>query len=67
MSQKPKLRNLLRKVEKSGSDSVTESEGDGDLLDPEELRKLALEYQDQHGDLENIRRAFSKRDDRSEL
>lgn len=67
MSQKLKLRNLLKKVEKSGSDSVTESEGDGELLEPEEMRKLALEYQDQHGDLENIQRIISKRDDRSEL
>lgn len=62
MKQKAKLCNLLKKSEKGSSGSITESEGDGDLLDPEELKKLASEYHNQHGDLENIQRIFSKRD-----
>jgi RNA polymerase II elongation factor ELL len=62
MKHKTKICNLLKKMDKGSSGSVTESDGDGELLDPDELRKLALEYHNQHGDLDNIQRIFSKRD-----
>ncbi|KXN90647.1 hypothetical protein AN958_03887 [Leucoagaricus sp. SymC.cos] len=62
MKHKTKICNMLRKMDKGSSGSVTESDGDGDLPDPEDLKKLAMEYYNQHEDLENIRRIFSKRD-----
>lgn len=62
VNQRAKIYNLLRKMDKGSSGSVTESDGDGDLLDPEELKKLASEYYHQHEDLENIHRIFSKKD-----
>ncbi|KAF9452347.1 hypothetical protein P691DRAFT_233707 [Macrolepiota fuliginosa MF-IS2] len=62
VGQKAKICNLLKKMDKGSSGSVTESDGDGDLLDPDELKKLTSEYYNQHEDLENIQRIFSKKD-----
>lgn len=62
MKHKTKVRNMLKKMEKGSTGSVTESDGDGELLDPEELKKLALEYHNQHEDLETIQRIFSRRE-----
>jgi len=57
------IRDLLKKMEQDNTESVTESDGDGDLLDLEELKKLASEYQNQHEDLEKIQQIFSRRDE----
>lgn len=63
MKQKSMIRDLLKKMEQDNTESVTESDGDGDLLDLEELKKLASEYQNQHEDLEKIQQIFSRRDE----
>lgn len=62
MKQKEVVRAMLRKIEKGSSGSVTESDGDGDLLDVDELKRLVSEYHNQHDDLEHIQRIFSKKD-----
>lgn len=54
LKQKSRIRDLLRKMDQDSVDSVTESDGDSEVLDSEELKKLLSEYQNQHEDLEKI-------------
>jgi len=58
LKQKSRIRDLLRKMDQDNVDSVTDSDGDSELLDPEELKKLASEYENQHEDLEKIQQTL---------
>lgn len=47
-----------RMLEKSGSDSLTDSEGDVDMMDSEALLHLAASHKKQRDDLQSIRQVF---------
>ena len=54
LKQKSRMRNILKKMDQDNVDSITESDGDSEVLEPEELKKLVMEYQNQHEDLEKM-------------
>jgi len=54
LKQKSRIRDILKKMDQDNVDSLTESDGDSEVLEPEELKKLVLEYQNQHEDLEKM-------------
>ncbi|KAG6816963.1 hypothetical protein H0H87_001277 [Tephrocybe sp. NHM501043] len=57
MAQKSRIDSLLRNGDRG---SVTDSEGDAELMNPEELEKLSRSYARMHEELETIRQRFDE-------
>ncbi|KAG6917419.1 hypothetical protein DXG01_002504 [Tephrocybe rancida] len=57
LSQKSKIDSMLRKA---GPESVTDSDGDAELMDADELKKLSGDYERMHEELETIRQRFAE-------
>lgn len=58
MVQRGKLDSMLKSAEMDNSGSITDSEGDVELLSFEELESLTVDYKTLHGELEGIKRIF---------
>ncbi|KAG6862215.1 hypothetical protein C0995_002145 [Termitomyces sp. Mi166 len=57
LAQKSRIDSMLRNADKG---SVTDSDGDGELMDMEDLKKLSGDYERMHEELETIRQQFAE-------
>jgi RNA polymerase II elongation factor ELL len=59
-AQKGKIDSLLKNNELRSTGSITDSDGDVELMDQEELASLAAEHRKLHDELETIQHIFTK-------
>ncbi|KAF8159538.1 hypothetical protein B0H34DRAFT_796776 [Crassisporium funariophilum] len=63
MVQKAKLEQLLKNTDKASGGSITDSDGDVELLDPEDLAHLAASHRKMHDELDSMRKVFLEKAD----
>ncbi|TFK44650.1 hypothetical protein BDQ12DRAFT_673329 [Crucibulum laeve] len=60
VTQRTRIEGLLKNVDRGSTGSITDSDGDIELLDADELEKLSSEHRRLEEELETIQRLFSK-------
>jgi RNA polymerase II elongation factor ELL len=60
VAQKGKIDSMLKSNDIVSAGSITDSDGDVELMDPDELARISSEYKLLEEELERIRHTFSR-------